>query len=81
MAEALALSDGGVMAQRRHTRSPGRLIRGAGGVFLRGRRYGLAVALVAAGIVGLELSSAAGWVLILVGGWSATLASQRAHAR
>jgi hypothetical protein len=81
MAEALALSDGWVMAQQRHSRSPGPLIRGNGGVFVRGRRYSLAVALVAAGILGLELSTGVGWALILLGGWSATLASQRAYAR
>jgi len=69
------------MAQQRHTRSSGRLLRGTGGVFVRGRAYGLAAALVAAGILGLELAPAAGWALILVGGWSATLASERAHAR
>ena len=47
----------------------------------RGRGYGLAVALVGAGILGLELSSGGGWALILLGGWVATLASQRAYAR
>jgi hypothetical protein len=81
MAEALALRDGGVMAEQRHTRSLGRLIRGGGDVFVLGRGYGLAVALVAAGVVGLELSSGVGWALILLGGWSATLTSQRAYGR
>jgi hypothetical protein len=78
MAEGHALSHGWVMAQQRHIRSPARLPRGNGGVFARGRAYGLAVALVAAGILGLELSSGVGWALILLGGWSATLRSQRA---
>ena len=39
---------------------------------------GLALALVATGILGLELSSGVGWALILLGGWFATLTSQRA---
>jgi hypothetical protein len=74
------MSHGEGMAHQLHTPSPGRLIRGNGGVFARGRAYGLAVVLVAAGILGLELSSGVGWALILVGGWSATLASERAYA-
>ena len=78
MAEALSLSHGWVMAQQRHTDSLARLPRGNRGVFLGGRGYGLAVALVAAGILGLELSSGIGWALILLGGWFATLTSQRA---
>jgi hypothetical protein len=69
------------MAQQRHTRSPDRLPRGNESVFVRARAYGLAVALAAAGILGLELSNGVGWALILLGGWSATLASQRAYAR
>lgn len=77
MAEGHAVSHGWVMAPQR-TRSPGRLTRGNGGVFVGGRGYGLAVALVAAGILGLELSSGVGWALILLGGWVATLRSQRA---
>jgi hypothetical protein len=81
MPERHALSHGWVMAHQRHTQSPARRIRGNGGVFARGRAYGLALVLVAAGILGLELAPAAGWALILVGGWSATLASERAHAR
>ena len=81
MAEGQALSHGWVMAQQRHTRSPARLPHGNGGVFVGGRGYGLAVALGAAGILGLELSSGVGWALILLGGWVATLASQRAYAR
>jgi hypothetical protein len=78
MAEALALSHGWVMAQQRHTHSTGRLTRGNAGVLVRGRGYVLAVALVTAGILGLELSSGVGWALILLGGWLATLLSQRA---
>jgi hypothetical protein len=81
MAEGHALSHGWVMAQQRHTHSPARLPQSSGGIFVMGRVYGLAVALVAAGILGLELSSGVGWALILLGGWSATLASQRAYAR
>jgi hypothetical protein len=81
MAEALALSHGWLMAQQPHTRSPGRLTRGDAGGLVRGRGYVLAVALVAAGILGLELSSGIGWGLILLGGWFAALASQRAYAR
>jgi hypothetical protein len=81
MAEGHALSHGWVMAQQRHTGSLARLPRGNRGVFLRGRGYGLAVALVGAGILGLELSSGVAWALILLGGWVATLASQRAYAR
>jgi hypothetical protein len=81
MAEGHAVSHGWVMAQQRHTRSNGRLTRGNEGVLVRGRAYGLAVALVAAGILGLKLSSGFGWGLIVLGGWSATLASQRAYAR
>jgi hypothetical protein len=70
------------MAQQRHTHPPApRLTSGNEGVLVRGRAYGLAVALVAAGILGLELSSGVGWALILLGGWSATLASQRAYVR
>ena len=81
MAEGHAVSHGWVMAQQRPPRSPALLPRGNGGVLVRGRGYGLAVALVAAGILGLELSSGVGWALILLGGWVATLASQRAYAR
>ena len=81
MAEGRAVSHGWVMAQQRHTRSPGRLTRGDEGVLTRGGAYGLAVALVAAGILGLKLSSGFGWAVILLGGWVATLASQRAYAR
>ena len=81
MAEALALSHGWVMAQQRHTRSTGHLTRGNPGGLVRGRGYVLAVGLVAAGILGLELSSGIGWALILLGGWFAALVSQRAYAR
>jgi len=81
MAEVLVLRDGGAMAEQRHSRPLVRLIRDSGDVFVLGRGYGLAVALVATGIFGLELSSGVGWALILLGGWSATLTSQRAYGR
>jgi hypothetical protein len=77
MAEGHALSHGWGMA---HPRKPGsryvrtysdaRGLRRAGG-------YGIAVALVATGILGLELSAGLGWALIVFGGWFATLTSQR----
>jgi hypothetical protein len=66
MAEVLALRDGGAMAEQRHTRSLVRLMRDSGDVFVLGRGYGLA---------------GVGWALTLVGGWSATLTSQRANGR
>ena len=75
------MSHGWVMAQRLNTHPPApRRTRRNGGVFVLGRRFRLAVALVTAGILALELSSGVGWALILLGGWSATLASQRAYA-
>ena len=62
------------MGQQQQIRSTRRRTHSNAGVL----GYGLALALVATGILGLEISSGVGWALILLGGWFATLTSQRA---
>ena len=76
MAEGHALSHGWAMRQQK-TRSPGLPTHGTAGVL----GYGLAVALVVTGILGLELSAGLGWALIVLGGWFAALTSQRVEPR
>ena len=74
MAEGHALSHGWAMGQQQKIRSTRRRTHSNAGVL----GYGLALALVATGILGLGLSSGVGWALILLGGWVATLRSQHA---
>ena len=74
MAGGRALSHGWAMGQQQKIPSTRRRTHSKAGVL----GYGLALALVATGILGLELSSGVGWALILLGGWFATLTSQRA---
>jgi len=74
MAARHALSHGWAMGHQQKIRSTRRRTHNNAGV----PGYGLALALVATGILGLELSSGVGWALIVLGGWFATLRSQRA---
>src|SRR5829696_7031729 len=58
------------MGQKQTAQSPRRPTHGDAGGFGHARRYGLAVALVATGILGLELSAGLGWALVVLGGCS-----------